>query len=55
MAPNPDRQKLRQINERLQIRREDLGRLQEELKTLRAERDALRTKLASETVVPPAA
>lgn len=46
MAPNPERQELRELNMRLKIKSEELSRLKEEAKELRDRRNALRDKLS---------
>lgn len=48
MAGNEDRKRLRQLNQRISIKREDVARLREELSTLIAERKALKEKLAAQ-------
>lgn len=48
MAANEDRKRLRQLNQRIRVKKEDLGRLREELSALNAERKTIREKLAGE-------
>lgn len=48
MAANIDRKRLRELNHRIVIKREDLGRLREELASLQAERKELKEKLDAE-------
>ncbi len=49
MAPNPDRKRLRELNERHKALREATARARDEMQQIKAERDALRQKLSAET------
>lgn len=51
MAPNPERQELRELNTRLKLKSEELNRLKEEVKELRDRRKALKDKLSEDITV----